>query len=112
LAAMGYRGGWPLSIFLTPDRKPFFGGTYFPPEQKLGSPGFKKVLKTIAEYYHANRHEVSAYSQKLLDLLKPKHTEEGEISKQFIGEAMRNILSALDPRNGGFGHSPKFAICR
>jgi len=110
LAAMGYRGGWPLSIFLTPDRKPFFGGTYFPPEQKLGIPGFKKVLKTIAEYYHANRNEVSAYSQKLLDLLKPKHAEEGEISKQFIEEAMRNILSALDPRNGGFGHSPKFSM--
>jgi uncharacterized protein len=110
LASMGYSGGWPLSIFLTPERKPFFGGTYFPPEKRLGSPGFKKVLKTIAEYYRANRDEVSAYGQKLLDLLKPQHAEGGEISKQFIEEAMRNILSALDLRNGGFGHSPKFPM--
>jgi uncharacterized protein len=110
LAAMGYRGGWPLSIFLTPDRKPFFGGTYFPPEQKLGSPGFKKVLKTIAEYYRANRNEVSVYTQKLLDSLKPNYSEGGDISKRFIEDAVNDILSALDPRNGGFGHSPKFSM--
>jgi uncharacterized protein len=110
LTAMGYRGGWPLSIFLTPDRKPFFGGTYFPPEQRMGNPGFKKVLKTIVEYYRANRNEVSAYSQKLLDLLKPKHAEEGEINKQLIDKAVENILSVYDPQNGGFGHFPKFPM--
>ena len=53
--AMGSGGGWPLSVFLTPDKKPFFGGTYFPPEDSQGRPGFKRVLKVIKELYNSNK---------------------------------------------------------
>src|SRR4030066_2413157 len=59
IAAMGSGGGWPLSVFLTHDKKPFFGGTYFPPDDKLGRPGFKKVLRAVLELYKTRRDEIS-----------------------------------------------------
>jgi uncharacterized protein YyaL (SSP411 family) len=61
VSAMGSSGGWPLSVFLTPDKKPFYGGNYFPPEDRLGRPGFKKVLMTISNLYKTKKHEIYEY---------------------------------------------------
>jgi len=110
VSAMGFGSGWPLSVFLTPDRKPFFGGTYFPPDDILDRPGFKKVLKAVVDFYNSKKAEISKYSDKVMDYLKPKPTLYGEMKESFINEAAENILSYLDPQHGGFGAAPKFPM--
>ncbi len=110
VALMGGGGGWPLSVFLTPDRKPFFGGTYFPPEDKFGRPGFKKVLRTIISFYKTNRGDISVYTEKLMNSLKQKKILHGEISEAMVNNAVETILSEFDLQNGGFGAAPKFPM--
>jgi hypothetical protein len=110
VAAMGFGGGWPLSVFLTPDKKPFWGGTYFPPEDSLGRPGFKKVLKAVADFYKTDRKEISEYSQRLINALKSKPLSQGELNESLLADAVKNILSQFDHQNGGFGNSPKFPM--
>jgi len=102
--------GWPLSIFLTPDKKPFFGGTYFPPEDKFGRPGFRKILKTVSEYYKQNRDEIKKYSESLIDSLKRPSDYSAYIETGMLDEALKETLSEFDPQNGGFGASPKFPM--
>ncbi|MEW6570989.1 MAG: thioredoxin domain-containing protein [Nitrospirota bacterium] len=110
VAAMGSGGGWPLSVFLTPDKKPFFGGTYFPPEDSFGRPGFKRVLKEVTEIYKSKKKEIHEYSNKLTEFLKSKPPPPGEINESLIDSAVAGILSHFDPQNGGFGSSPKFPL--
>ncbi len=110
IATMGFGGGWPLSVFLTPDRKPFFGGTYFPPEDILDRPGFKRVLRAVVDYYKAKRDEISQYSEELMNSLKSKPLPSGEIKESMINEATANILSTFDPQYSGFGSAPKFSM--
>ena len=110
VSAMGFGGGWPLSVFLTPDKKPYFGGTYFPPEDILERPGFKKVLKIVFEFYKSRKEEVSLYSDKLMASFKPEPSQHGEIKKSLINEAAESILSSLDLQHGGFGKAPKFPM--
>src|SRR5688572_25391744 len=68
--AMTGGGGWPMSVFLTPDRQPFFGGTYFPPEDRHGTPGFPRVLEAVADAYRNRRDEVTAQGRLLADHLR------------------------------------------
>ncbi|OGW38128.1 MAG: hypothetical protein A2Y97_03860 [Nitrospirae bacterium RBG_13_39_12] len=110
VASMGFGGGWPLSVFLTPDRKPFFGGTYFPPDDAFGRPGFKKVLKEVSDFYNSNKQKISEYSQKLMDSLKSKPFSKAEINETSLNNSLTTILSQFDPQNGGFGSSPKFPM--
>lgn len=110
VAAMGSGGGWPLSVFLTHDKKPFFGGTYFPPDDKLGKPGFKKVLRAVLELYKTRQDEISLYTEKLINALKPLPTAQGEINETLLDEAVQDILSQFDAQNGGFGTAPKFPM--
>lgn len=110
VAVIGGGGGWPLSVFLSPDKKPFFGGTYFPPEDKFGKPGFKKVLKVIINFYKSNREEISEYTGKLMNSLAPKPILYREISGSIVDNAVENILSEFDPQNSGFGAAPKFPM--
>jgi uncharacterized protein YyaL (SSP411 family) len=110
VAVMGSGGGWPLSVFLTPDREPFFGGTYFPPEDRFGKPGFKKVLKAIIDLYRTQRNEITRYTENVLQSLRSEHAAAGEISASLLDEAAANILSEFDPQNGGFGTAPKFPM--
>jgi len=110
VSAIGSGGGWPLSVFLTPDRKPFFGGTYFPPEDSSGRPGFKRMLKAIAEFYKTNRGDVSLYADKLLGFIKQKPMPHAGIEKSMPDAAAKRILSEFDPQNGGFGAAPKFPM--
>jgi uncharacterized protein YyaL (SSP411 family) len=110
VSAMGFGGGWPLSVFLTADKKPFFGGTYFPLEDISDRPGFKKVLKVVFEFYKSRKEEISQYSDKLIASLKPTPSQRGEIKEALINEAAEDILSSLDLQHGGFGPAPKFPM--
>ncbi len=110
VAAMGNGSGWPLSVFLTPDRKPFFGGTYFPPEDRYGRRGFRSVLSSVSEFYRSRRGEVEVYASNLLEALKPEVVQPGELRKQALSDAVAELLTQYDPKNGGFGASPKFPM--
>lgn len=110
VAAMGSSTGWPLSVFLTPKKTPFFGGTYFPPEDMHGRPGFKKILKAVSELYRSKKNEVYEYSNKLMNLLKPEQLSESGISEAMLNDAVEKMISQFDPQNGGFGTAPKFPM--
>ena len=104
------QGGWPLTAFLTPDGEVFFGGTYFPPEGKYGQPGFRSVLSSVLEAYHARRGQVEAQAQAIRKVLDAHldETTPGEPSARLLAEAQERIASVFDPVNGGFGSQPKF----
>lgn len=108
--AMRVGGGWPLSMFLTPDKKPFFSGTYFPPDDRFGRPGFKHILRAIAAMYKEKKEEIYEHSQKIIDSLNLKTTVSGDIEESLINEGLQIILSGIDQRNGGFGRAPKFPM--
>lgn len=110
VAAMGYSTGWPLSVFLTPNKTPFFGGTYFPPEDMHGRPGFKKILNAVSELYRSKKNEVYEYSKKLMNMLKPEQLSESGISEAMLNDAVEKMISQFDPQNGGFGTAPKFPM--
>lgn len=110
VAAMGQGGGWPLSVFLTPEKKPFFGGTYFPPEDSIGRPGLKKVIKAVSEFYRTKKDEIYEYTGSLIEAIRPFTMSEGEVSESQLDKAAQDILSEFDPQNGGFGTAPKFPM--
>ncbi|HEY5243819.1 MAG TPA: thioredoxin domain-containing protein [Polyangiaceae bacterium] len=110
---MGRSGGWPLTVFLTPDQKPFFGGTYFPPADRYGMPGFPKVLQAIWEAYHSKRDEVNAQSAELVKAITDVASGEareatGSLSAALVTSATRKLAARFDDEHGGFGHKPKF----
>ncbi|MFA5352796.1 MAG: thioredoxin domain-containing protein [Thermodesulfovibrionales bacterium] len=110
VAAITGSGGWPLTVFLTPEGSPFFGGTYFPPEEVMGRPGFRKVLITISSFYKNRKSTVEAYTQELMATLRQTSFPGGEISKGLLDEGTQAILAEFDPQNGGFGRAPKFPM--
>src|SRR2546422_1271892 len=104
-------GGWPLTIFLLPTGVPIFGGTYFPPEDRFGRPGFRRVLEAISEAYRTRRDEILANSKGLLEHLdrqKLQQSEDAEIDANLLDLAYRALETRFDPREGGFGNVPKF----
>lgn len=110
LAAMGASGGWPLSIFLTPDKKPFYGGTYFPPDDRFGRPGFKHILRAIALMYKERKDEIIEHGTKIIEFLNQRRSGQGEVSHNILDEAVHSILSSMDRKHGGFGTQPKFPL--
>jgi uncharacterized protein YyaL (SSP411 family) len=110
VSAMGSSGGWPLSVFLTPDKKPFYGGNYFPPEDRLGRPGFKKVLRAISEMYQTKKHEISEYTNKVMKALTSPSIHGEEVNESQLTHAVQKIINAFEPQNGGFGSAPKFPM--
>ncbi|MFC1944281.1 thioredoxin domain-containing protein [Chloroflexota bacterium] len=109
--AMTGGGGWPLTVFLTPQGKPFFGGTYFPPEDRLGLPGLPTVLRTVAEAYRTRGGEVETAAEQLVAHLK-RATEPQRIMEPLtagmLSTAYQGLQSPFDRQNGGFGSAPKF----
>jgi uncharacterized protein YyaL (SSP411 family) len=105
-------GGWPMSVFLTPDRKPFFGGTYFPPEDRFGRPGFRTVLLRIAEAWEKDRDKIARsaddVTKKLAALAKPEPVSVAAPQKAVLDKAYQQLRSSYDRGNGGFGGAPKF----
>ena len=105
-------GGWPMSVFLTPDLKPFFGGTYFPPEDRGGRPGFRTVLLRIAEVWENDREKILAsterFTQSLRAGLKAEAGDAGALQEPVLATAYQQFKERYDPKYGGFGGAPKF----
>jgi uncharacterized protein YyaL (SSP411 family) len=104
-------GGWPLTVFLTPQLKPFYGGTYFPPEDRHGLPGFPQVLQMVAEAYKTRKGEVDSAAAQIIDYLN-RSTESSKtvepLTDKMPGIAYTAIRASFDAQNGGFGQAPKF----
>ena len=105
-------GGWPLTLFLTPDQKPFFGGTYFPKTPRHGLPGFLDLLPRVAETYHVRGMEIEQQGESLLkslgSLLPSKSPDTPAFSEQPLDQALAELENRFDSVNGGFGDAPKF----
>lgn len=110
--AMTGSGGWPLTVFLTPDLKPFFGGTYFPPEPRYGMPGFKQVLLYISRLWKEKKEEIVESSSKIMEAVSQAYLSEGtELPrKEVIDEAFESLASSYDEVYGGFAPAPKFPL--
>ncbi|HEX4147930.1 MAG TPA: thioredoxin domain-containing protein, partial [Pirellulales bacterium] len=109
--AMTGRGGWPMSVFLTPDTKPFFGGTYWPPSGRMGMPGFDQVIEAVKQAWHERREAVHEQAQQLTDHLA--QAAAGQMQSAPVGEAALLAAAAMlervfDHQHGGFGSAPKF----
>jgi hypothetical protein len=111
ISAISGQGGWPLTAFLTPDGKPFFGGTYFPPEDAMGRPGFKRILLGIAEAFKTRRAEVDSSAKALEEAVAKAevfHTARGEFDAGVVDSVVESALHLFDETHGGFGSAPKF----
>ncbi len=111
VSAISGQGGWPLTAFLTPDGKPFFGGTYFPPDDAMGRPGFKRILAAIAEAFRTRRGEVDSSAKALEEAVAQAesfHGARGAFDAHIVDPMVDSIVRMFDLRNGGFGQSPKF----
>ena len=105
------RGGWPMTMFLTPEGKPFYGGTYFPPEDRQGMPGFPRILQGVAQAYRERPADVEKSVAQILETLH--HMAESQPSEKdfapgIIAESCEKIARAYDSENGGLGQAPKF----
>jgi len=105
------QGGWPMSVFLTPALKPFFGGTYFPPDDRDGRPGFARLLRGLVEAYTSKRGEIEAGADQVLQGLQtmavtPPNT--GEPTLTNVEGAVQELIDSFDSEHGGFGDAPKF----
>ena len=109
--AVSGQGGWPLTAFLTPDGKPFYGGTYFPPNDGYGRPSFRRVLLSIANAYkekHGDVVEQAAMVESAISQSESFAGRDGRISSAVITAIQESALKMFDPQNGGFGQAPKF----
>jgi uncharacterized protein YyaL (SSP411 family) len=105
------RGGWPMTIFLTPDRQPFYGGTYYPAEDRHGMPGFPRILRGVAQAYRDKPEDVQKSVEHILSALsRMSQSEDHEhaFSRETISKAAEQIARAYDAENGGLGQAPKF----
>jgi uncharacterized protein YyaL (SSP411 family) len=106
-------GGWPMSVFLTPDLQPFFGGTYFPPDERYGGqmPSFRRVLSSVIDWWQNRRDEVTQSARQvateLQDLLRLE-AQPGDLGPDLLRRVTGHLGRAFDPREGGFGTQPKF----
>jgi len=111
VSAISGQGGWPLTAFLTPGGKPFYGGTYFPPQDSYGRPSFKRVLLSIADAYHQKNGEVVDQANMVEAAISRAESfagSSGEFSPKAIDGIVEAALKMFDGQNGGFGNAPKF----
>lgn len=101
-------GGWPLTVFLTPDKKPFYAGTYFPKNDRMGLPGLPTVLDNIAEAWKNNKSKLIQSGKNMVNILNKTAEQPGEIFGETIHEAYKSLKNNFDSVHGGFGHAPKF----
>ena len=103
-------GGWPLTVFLTPDLEPFYAGTYFPPEDRHGLPGFATVLRSVAQAYSEGRGEIESVGKQVIEVLRSLEESHasGAVDRDIAVRAARKLAVRFDKRHGGFGDAPKF----
>ena len=105
------QGGWPMTVFLTPDRIPFYCGTYFPPEDRHGMPGFPRVLSSIARAYKEKKEDLLDDAEKVVAELRKSNLRsgaQGELNDRILEKAASTLAASYDSRHGGFGRAPKF----
>ncbi|HEX8836033.1 MAG TPA: thioredoxin domain-containing protein [Candidatus Acidoferrum sp.] len=111
ISAISGQGGWPLTGFLLPDGKPFFGGTYFPPEDQMGRPGFRRVLLAVADSYRQRRAELERAANSLSEAVGQAEaftSARAEFDTGVVDAQIESITQLFDGKNGGFGRAPKF----
>ncbi|MGA9307271.1 MAG: thioredoxin domain-containing protein [Candidatus Sulfotelmatobacter sp.] len=111
VSAVSGQGGWPLTAFLTPDGKPFYGGTYFPPTDGYGRPSFKRVLTSIANAYKEKHGDVVEQAKMVESAIAQAESfagRGGRVSASIIAAIQKSAFSMFDPQHGGFGQAPKF----
>jgi uncharacterized protein YyaL (SSP411 family) len=105
-------GGWPLTVFLTPQQKPFYGGTYFPPEDRHGMPGFSRILRLLADAYRDRRADVELQADELAEAIGkvtgPEAGGDARLGADLLERASTSLLRRFDDEHGGFGDRPKF----
>ena len=109
--AMTGQGGWPMTVFLTPAGDPFYGGTYFPPDDRGGLPAFPSVLRAISDSYQSNRSEVKRVSGQLVERIRLSGTgvpSSDPLTQEILAGAFRTVKGQFDDTNGGVGMQPKF----
>ncbi|GEN35790.1 thioredoxin domain-containing protein [Aneurinibacillus danicus] len=109
--AMTGHGGWPLTVVMTPDKKPFFTGTYFPKESKYGRPGLMDILTQLHSKWTEDQDRVVRTGQQIVDAIQEHHSKtkgKGELTKETLTQAYEQYESTFDPQYGGFGQAPKF----
>jgi uncharacterized protein YyaL (SSP411 family) len=114
ISAISGQGGWPLTGFLLPDGKPFFGGTYFPPEDQMGRPGFRRVLLAVADSFKNKRPDLIRAADSLSDAVAQAETftgAHGAFDVAVVDSQISSLTQLFDIRNGGFGKAPKFPHC-
>jgi uncharacterized protein YyaL (SSP411 family) len=111
VSAISGQGGWPLTAFLTPEGKPYFGGTYFPPADQHGRPGFQRVLLTMAEAFQNRRDEVNESAGSVMAAIEHNESfmgRSGNPGPELVAKLVGSALKQFDSRSGGFGSQPKF----
>jgi hypothetical protein len=111
ISAISGQGGWPLTGFLLPDGKPFYGGTYFPPEDQMGRPGFRRVLLAVADSYRNKRADLERAANSLTEAVAQAEVFTGaraEFDPGVVDSQIKSITQLFDIKNGGFGRAPKF----
>ncbi len=111
VGALTGSGGWPLTAFLTPEGKVFYGGTYFPPQDAYGRPSFEHVLRAVAKHYKENKGEAMRDAESLHQALAERRTsvtDAAAVNDAFLKEGLDALRGEADPVNGGFGSAPKF----
>jgi uncharacterized protein len=111
VSAVSGQGGWPLTAFLTPDGKPFYGGTYFPPTDGYGRPSFKRVLVSIANAYKEKNGDVMEQAKMVESAIAQSESfagHSGRVSPAIVAAIEKSAFSMFDTRHGGFGQAPKF----
>ncbi len=109
--SMSGQGGWPLTVVLTPDGKPYFGGTYFPPDERYGRPSFERVLHTMANVWKTQRDEVTDTAGSVIAAIEHGETfagRSGSLSMALVDKLVQHATGQFDERYGGFGSQPKF----
>jgi uncharacterized protein len=104
-------GGWPMTVFLTPNQVPFFGGTYFPPDERYGRPGFPRICQTVYEAYRNRKSEIEASGPEIVQSLQSMNRmpdSEAAPDAESLGRAFRNLAQRFDLTHGGFAGAPKF----
>ena len=109
---MTRQGGWPMTVFLTPDLKPFYGGTYYPPTDRYGRPGFPKVMHAVAEAFSGQNaqvleqaEQITTHLEQISNVVDPHHHE---LTEELMTHAFQHYRSQFDSHHGGFGNAPKF----
>ena len=111
ISAISGQGGWPLTGFLTPDGRPYFGGTYFPRDDRYGRPGFGRVLLTMAQVWRERRNEAMESAASVMSAIEHNEnfsSRSAELNLSLVDKIAASAVSQFDPRNGGFGSQPKF----